>query len=539
MNRLYIFLLVSLYLYSCASQTTPNGGPKDETPPVLLKSNPTQNEKNFKGKIIELTFDELVKLNNPNDEIIITPSPGKGTHYLAKNNKITIEPQNPWKDSTTFSINFRSAVQDVNEGNPTEDLRLAFSTGTYIDSLILSGSITQPLTEIIPDKLTVAIFESDTFDIFKHTPEYFTKSKKDGSFLILNLKPGNYRLYAFDDKNKNLKVESQTEKFGLLPDSISLNENIDSLNLSVFLVDSRPLKITSVRNAGKITTIKFNKNLKSYSIISQPLSVTNTYGDNQSEVLIYNPPQEADSIRINFSAQDSVSFSVDTLFYVKGIQSKIPNQQFNVVLNDGNIDAETGEFILEGSYNKPIQAITFDSTYIRIDSLDSVFFTREDIKFDSTKKKLTITKKIEKKLLGKPGLTAPIVNFGKAFLISIQADSSKHELRKTTLTKEENTGTLLVNVETKFPNYIIQLLSSKNVVLNSIRNTKSLSFKKLQPQDYKLRVIIDTNNNGIWDSQNVYNNIPPEQTIYFKAQDNKYLIQIRAGWDVGPLTFRF
>lgn len=529
-------ILIGLLMWGCASQTTPNGGPKDETPPLLLKSTPSQNEKNFKGKIIELTFDELVKLNNPNDEIIITPSLGKGTRYIAKNNKVTIEPQSAWKDSTTFSVSFRNAIQDVNEGNPAEDLRLAFSTGTYLDSLSISGMITQPLTETIPDKLTVGIFESDTFDIFKHTPEYFTKSKKNGSFSILNLKPGHYRIYAFDDKNKNLKVESQTEKFGLLPETIDLTENSDSIHLSVFLVDSRPLKITSIRNSGTISTVKFNKNVKSYSINKQSYqSPPHTFGDNQTEVIIYNPLQEADSIKIDFTAQDSVLFSVDTSFYVKKIQTKIPNQPFIVSFEDGTIDVETGEFKLLGSYNKPVQTVTFDSTYIKIDSLDSILFKPEDIKFDSIKKQLTLTKKIENKLLNKPKLAPPIVNFGKAFLISIQNDSSKYELKKTTLIKEEDTGNILVTVETQFPNYIVQLLSSQNKVIQSVRNSKNPTFKKLPPQDYKLRVIIDTNKNGFWDPQNIFQNTPPEQTIYYKSPDKKYTFPLRAGWDFSVL----
>ena len=54
--------LMVFFLWRCAVQTSPTGGPKDETPPVLLKSTPKDKEINFKGEIVELTFDEKVKL---------------------------------------------------------------------------------------------------------------------------------------------------------------------------------------------------------------------------------------------------------------------------------------------------------------------------------------------------------------------------------------------------------------------------------------------------------------------------------------------
>jgi hypothetical protein len=247
---IFLILLTSIILWKCASQTTPTGGPKDEDPPILKKSIPANKQINFKDKSVELIFDELIKLNNAKEEIIITPAPGKDVQFIAKQNKVFIEPKIAWKDSTTYSISFRDGIQDLNEGNSAEDLHLAFSTGQTIDSLALSGTITESLTEKIPERITIALYQEDTFDIFKHTPIFFTKAKKDGSFKIENLKSGFYNVYAFDDKNKNLKVESKTEKFGFLPEPIFLEKNVDTLAISIYLIDSRPLKINSIRNTG-------------------------------------------------------------------------------------------------------------------------------------------------------------------------------------------------------------------------------------------------------------------------------------------------
>ncbi|MEJ0054532.1 MAG: DUF2141 domain-containing protein [Bacteroidota bacterium] len=66
--------------------------------------------------------------------------------------------------------------------------------------------------------MTVGIYQQDTFDIFTDTARYFTKTDKKGRFSLDNVKNGKYKIYAFDDKNKNLKVESRTERFGFLSD---------------------------------------------------------------------------------------------------------------------------------------------------------------------------------------------------------------------------------------------------------------------------------------------------------------------------------
>ncbi|MGC4021993.1 MAG: Ig-like domain-containing protein [Cyclobacteriaceae bacterium] len=241
----YIILLISLW--QCARQSQPAGGPKDTDPPELISSIPINGQKNFKGKTIEVTFNEFVKLKNAEDEIVITPTIGK-SKFLAKRNKVIITPSENWKDSTTYSIAFREAVQDITESNPTEDLHLAFSTGSTIDSLKFFGYVTEMFKEKLPEKITVALYQSDTFDIFKHKPIYFTKTNKKGRFSIRNLKGGKYFAYAFDDKNKNSKVDSKSERFTFKTTPIILETLKDSIVLELIHVDTRPIKITSVRN---------------------------------------------------------------------------------------------------------------------------------------------------------------------------------------------------------------------------------------------------------------------------------------------------
>jgi hypothetical protein len=54
-------------------------------------------------------------------------------------------------------------------------LKLAFSTGTYLDSLSIEGTAYDLLKNVDSKEATVALYQLDTFDIFKHKPIYVTK----------------------------------------------------------------------------------------------------------------------------------------------------------------------------------------------------------------------------------------------------------------------------------------------------------------------------------------------------------------------------
>lgn len=182
--------MLSFLALQCAKQTAPTGGPKDETPPKLRESFPKHGQINFKGDRIELSFDEPIQLNNPREQIIITPSVGKDFDVTFNKNRVTIQLKRRLQENTTYTINFREAVQDLTEKNPA-NAKIAFSTGDYLDSLQISGKVIDALTEVAPKSYTVALAEySDTFNIFKHPGAWITQTDKTGKFSLENLKPG-------------------------------------------------------------------------------------------------------------------------------------------------------------------------------------------------------------------------------------------------------------------------------------------------------------------------------------------------------------
>lgn len=541
MRRVGLSAFIVTLLAGCANQTSPTGGPKDEIPPRFISSTPSPNQKNFKGKKIELLFSEDVQLREAKEQIIITPSPSKEITYTAKKNKVIIEPDTNWKDSTTYSIIFRESVRDMTEANPALNLKLAFSTGPTIDSLSMSGAVREALTEKIPENITVALYQQDTFDIFKHTPSYFTKSNKLGKFKIENLKQGSYYIYAFDDKNKNLKVESTSEKYGFIGKAVNLTANKDSLNISLVALDARPIKLNSTRGNIQVTTARFNKALVNYKVeLNKPHPTSYSYGSNQAEVLFYHhsPIQKNDSLPVRVTATDSLDQTYDSLIYIKSSENKYVKDKFLFSLAAPLIDMETNVLTVEGKANKIIKKFTTDSLQIKVDTIAVIAFSEPEIENDTINKRFRIIKKIDRKVIPAK-INSLTIEYKRSFLISAEGDSSKATKADITLYAPEDVGTLLVEVKTAATNYEVELLGSDGKPLKSFRNKTKFTFKNLPPQEYKIRAYVDTNNNGKWDAGNIYKKEEPEPTYFYQTPEKKFSFPIRANWELGPLVLSF
>ncbi|MFM7329992.1 MAG: Ig-like domain-containing protein, partial [Bacteroidota bacterium] len=322
--RWILIILPIVFLASCANIIPPTGGPQDTIPPKLIQSLPPNGQTNFSGKTSQLEFNEDIQLKDAKEEIIITPTFGKETKFLFKKNIVLIEPSESLSKDVTYSIAFRQSIQDLNEGNPAEDLKLAFSTGQFIDSLSIYGKVTTAAEDKPAEKYTVAIYQSDTFNIYKHAPVYITRTAKNGTFSILNLKPGTYNAYAFADKNKNLKVDSQSEWFGTAPMPINLPEQKDSIRIPVIRIDTRPLKMNSSRGVSNYAVIRLNKAPATYTLkpTDKRIKLISHYGSNRSEITTYPPALFPDSTLVRLTAEDSVGQRIDTAFYIKQTKQK-------------------------------------------------------------------------------------------------------------------------------------------------------------------------------------------------------------------------
>src|SRR6195952_3464349 len=167
-----------LLIFGCASRQLPQGGPRDHDPPKLLKAFPENMTRHFKAKTIKLDFDEFFKLTNIYSEITMSPTPAKLPEYKTKDKSLIINLKDTLEKNTTYVINFGKAIADVNEGNVLKNFTYVFSTGEHIDSLSVSGTVTNTVTQQREKDVTVMLFPANKDSIYfgKKKPTIYTST---------------------------------------------------------------------------------------------------------------------------------------------------------------------------------------------------------------------------------------------------------------------------------------------------------------------------------------------------------------------------
>jgi hypothetical protein len=476
------FLIWIVFVAGCARQSSPTGGPKDTIPPKLVSANPKNEQTNFLGKTVELEFTELINLNAAKEQVIITPSIGKEYEITAKRNLVKIDLNTELDSNTTYTINFREAVQDITEKNPVRDLKLAFSTGSYVDSLSIQGKITELISNKEVKDVTVALQHFiDTLSIMKHPSFYFTRTDEKGIFKLDYIKPGKYQLYAYQDKNKNLVVDSRNEQYGFFAQPIDLTNDTSKIQLKLIRLDTRELKVTSARPYNTYFNIKTNKNIVSHKITSpEEADLSYYYGEDQSNIRLYNTFDDLDSLQLRLTATDSSGSSIDTTLYAKFRQDEdIEKEKFTMTVEEANINARTGTIKIKYKFNKPVASFNLDSIYFEKDTFNTIHFTKEDVNWDPLANSFIIEKDIDRKLFlieeqdpDAPTKKVQDTTVSKvktinehvtrpAAFISIEADTSAAAKQKINPQQPSDLSEIIYEVNTKKKNILVQLFEQR------------------------------------------------------------------------------
>ncbi|MCH5600197.1 Ig-like domain-containing domain [Niabella ginsengisoli] len=186
----------------CASIVPPSGGPRDSLPPVIVSVIPENQTLNFNAKEIKIEFDEYVELNDPYKNLLISPFPKINPEVTRKLRTVTVKIKDTLQPNTTYVYNFANTIKDLNEGNQGKDLLYVVSTGTYVDSMELSGNVRMAKTGKADSTLSVMLYNNlDDSAIVKERPRYIARVDTTGTFFFRFLAPGKYRLYAMKDES--------------------------------------------------------------------------------------------------------------------------------------------------------------------------------------------------------------------------------------------------------------------------------------------------------------------------------------------------
>ena len=564
-----------LFSHSCANtKAAPSGGPKDTIPPVLLKIEPADRTRNMPTADVKiaLTYDEYTVVKEASG-IYLSPPTKHSPTAKVKGKSIVVTLRDTLAENTTYTIDFNNALADNNEGNMAPRFTYVFSTGDTIDSMYLTGTVLD-CEKLTPVKgALVALYEdlSDSACMLS-LPAAATRTDDWGYFVIRNVKPVAYQIYAYSDEDRdNLYMQGE--------DYIAFHDTLFTPTLIVS--DS----VYELKSFNMKDTLDCQKRESQLSLLLFKETASRQFIKNKGRT-----DQKKGFIR--FNARNTVLNS----FQIFGVDSTAITTHFTP-------ERDSMDFWINTSYTLP-DSLLLTVEYMKTDSLGNLAMTKEDIavSLNDEQKKALASKAKEDTLINvtytcknenveQDGITItfpdPLATIDTSAILFVatnpknqndtiaftfEKDSTLFEVYRMQSSQKYQTGYKYEviypegtfhdiygrknkenKIDIQLPNtdktgsitlnisgihdtrYIIELVSAdkKNVFRKfTVDKDTQLYFPYLAAGEYTFRITEDRNGNGIFDSGNLLERKQPEKVIMFKKPDGTEIIDLPEQTDI-------
>ena len=561
-------MLLLTVIYSCANIGSPNGGPYDETPPKFVSSTPVPNQINYTGKKIEILFDELIQIEKPSENVIITPPQMELPVIRSAGKKAVIELKDTLKPNTTYTIDFTNSISDNNEKNVFENFSFAFSTGDIIDTLEVSGVLLNAENLEPMPGITIGLHNNLEDSAFVKLPFVRTSRTNDkGQFTIRNISPGTYHIFALNDVNRDYKFDQPGEDIAFLDsvivpsfelttrqdttwkDSLTI-DTIRTVGYTRFFPDNIELRlfkekfkrqymVKPERPDEKYFTLRFNTKLDTVPV---PVPINFTPEDSTW----YFVQQTEGGAAVNYWLADSTVWKQDTLqvqvSYPKSPQTdtvqlvlrrrpaekkkkKKKDEPDPIVFLGMQVDAPSSMDLFDTisvTFNEPVLDINKEMFFLD-QKIDTVWNTVDFDFFPDSTNSLNY-------FIRRPW------KYGEEYRIEVDS-AAIHSLYgkwndfftgEFKIKKEDEYGHLDLNINGVDTTAFVELLSSGDAPVRKAKvKDGGVLFMDLKPDKYYARIVIDTNGNGVWDTGNYIEKRQPEEVYY-----SPKMYEIMQNWQV-------
>jgi phenylpyruvate tautomerase PptA (4-oxalocrotonate tautomerase family) len=426
--------------------------------------------------------------------------------------------------NTTYTINFGKALGDVNENNLLKNYTYVFSTGSVLDSLAISGTVNSASTNEPLKDVMVFLFptKQDTL-LGKKKPSTYTTTDEKGNFKLSNLRSDEYSVYALKETSPDRIYNQGVDEIGFSSTKIKLDRSTSGIKIRLFKELPKDFKVVEkkVELDGRLLIV-FNKPVKELSV--KELGGTNylknsikKYSNLGDSAQIWSPDLAYDSLKLGiYSGAEPISI-VDINRNKREATNRTPVIKDNTL---GNKLKPGLSYTLQFS----MPSTLVDSTKISLQS--------DSIKLSGWKVGKTSG------LVESLGITYPF-KAGKNYTVKVAAGAfnSISGLKNIAYSKSftqdglDSYGnlSLILTPADSTKTYIIQLLNEQKTVLKEdvITRVSTLTYKTYPIGKYSIRVVLDENKNGKWDSGDVAKNQQPEKVWWFDKT-----IGLRANWDL-------
>lgn len=578
----YIFIIIAAaVMYSCANTGNPSGGPIDKTPPIFMRSNPTPNAVNVKDRKIEIFFDEIVTLKDPSTKIIVSPAQTEMPRMSALGRKVTVELVDSLLPNTTYTIDFSNSIQDNNEGNAIDNFAFAFSTGSVIDSMRVSGYVLDSRT-LEPMQSIVVGLQSNLADsaFHKEKLQRVALTNDRGQFTIRNVSPGSYHIFALKDLDRDYKFGNPTEDIAFLDSiivpSIGSREAADTVYNDLNEIDTIMRATRPAYFPNDILLSMFNEDRKSqylannlrvdstrisltFAAASDTLPSLSIVGRNDvpdqwytlersqtNDTLTYwiRPPHlvSADTLMVattylRTDTASNLSWGTDTLkftFQRQKAKKKKKNEETDSLeqirfmelhpLANGTQEVYAPLLLQTGT---PIERYSREAFHLQRKLQNDTTFYPAEIKSIALRDSTLSRRDLMLKVDWEPGAayTLAVDSLAMTDIYGLQTKPLKVDFN---VRKMEEYGNIVFNIPAVRDSAIVELLDgTEKIVLRAPVKSHRAELLNLLPGKYYARLFIDRNGNGKYDTGNYDMHLQPEETVYYPGA-----INLKKNWDV-------
>lgn len=578
----YIFIIIAAaVMYSCANIGNPSGGPIDKTPPIFMRSNPTPNAVNVKDRKIEIFFDEIVTLKDPSTKIIVSPAQTEMPRMSALGRKVTVELVDSLLPNTTYTIDFSNSIQDNNEGNAIDNFAFAFSTGSVIDSMRVSGYVLDSRT-LEPMQSVVVGLQSNLADsaFHKEKLQRVALTNDRGQFTIRNVSPGSYHIFALKDLDRDYKFGNPTEDIAFLDSiivpSIGSREAADTVYNDLNEIDTIMRATRPAYFPNDILLSMFNEDRKSqylannlrvdstrisltFAAASDTLPSLSIVGRNDvpdqwytlersqtNDTLTYwiRPPHlvSDDTLMVattylRTDTTSNLSWGTDTLkftFQRQKAKKKKKNEETDSLeqirfmelhpLANGTQEVYAPLLLQTGT---PIERYSREAFHLQRKLQNDTTFYPAEIKSIALRDSTLSRRDLMLKVDWEPGAayTLAVDSLAMTDIYGLQTKPLKVDFN---VRKMEEYGNIVFNIPAVRDSAIVELLDgTEKIVLRAPVKSHRAELLNLLPGKYYARLFIDRNGNGKYDTGNYDMHLQPEETVYYPGA-----INLKKNWDV-------
>ena len=581
--------MAALLLGACARMGQPDGGWYDETPPQILGATPADKATDVKSRKVSILFDEFIQIENATEKVVVSPPQLETPEIVASGKRIKIELMDSLKPNTTYTIDFSDAITDTNEENPLGNYTYSFSTGDVIDTLEVSGKVLQA-KDLEPVKGILVGLYSDLSDTAFTTKPMLRVSRTDGSgrFVIKGVAPGTYRVYALQDADGNYLFNQKSEMLAFSQEKIvpsfkpdvrqdttwidSLRiKSIDRVGYTHFLPDDIVL-----RAFNEVMTDRYF--LKAERREPESFTLFYSYGGEMPQVRGLNFQSDDAFIIESTEKQDTITYWLKDTALVNQDTLRV-ELTYHMTDSLGQLaeQVDTLDILSKISYEKrrkdlerereewqkkqdrakkrgepydsimPPKALaigvkapseldpdknipfTFNTPLASVDTAAIHLYSKHDTLWYNAPLEFNHVRGREYELRGewRPDIEYSLEIDSAAF-VDIYGKVSLPFKQGFKVKSFDDYGTLLFNIPTMTDTTIVmQLLDAGDRVIKEVTTNQGVAeFYYVSPSTYYVRMYIDSNRNGEWDTGLYSANRQPETVYYFPKK-----IEVRAKWD--------